>query len=69
MFLINGLVDMMYKVWKRSRDKTDVAGFCRLLIFFFSKLIFSKKSFRNTMRVSNSLNPDQGRCIDLGHNG
>ena len=42
MFLINGLVDMMYKVWKRSRDKTDVA-FCHLLIVF-SKLTFSKKN-------------------------
>ena len=30
--------------------------------FFFCKLTFSKKkSFRNTIRVSNSLNPDQAR--------
>ena len=29
---------------------------CRLLIF--SKSTFSKNSFRNTMRVSNSLDPD-----------
>ena len=26
---------------------------------FFSKLTFSKNSFRNTIRVSNSLDPDQ----------
>ena len=31
--------------------------FCRLLIF--SKSSFSKNSFRNTIRVSNSLVPDQ----------
>ena len=33
---------------------------CYHLIFFF-KLAFSKKSFRNTIRVSNSLDPDQDR--------
>ena len=26
---------------------------------FFSKLVFSKNSFRNTIRVSNILDPDQ----------
>ena len=43
--------------------------FCRLLIF--SKVTFSKNSFRNTSRVSNSLNPDQARLNvrpDLGPN-
>ena len=38
-------------------------SFCRLL-FFFSKLMFSKtkqKSFRNTIRVLKSWDPDQGR--------
>ena len=37
----------------------------------FSKLTFSKKSFRNTIRVSNSLDPDQARHfveLDLGPN-
>ena len=34
--------------------------FCRLLIFF-PKLAFSKNSFRNTIRVWNSLDPDQAR--------
>ena len=29
--------------------------------FLFSKSTFSKYSFRNTMRVSNSLDPDQDR--------
>ena len=37
--------------------------FCRLLIFccllIFSNLTFSKNSFRNTIGVSNSLDPDQ----------
>ena len=36
-------------------------GFCRLLIF--SKSTFRKKSFRNTNRVSNSLDPDQARPL------
>ena len=35
--------------------------------FSFSKLTFSKTSFRNTVRLSNSLNPDQIDA-DLGHN-
>ena len=43
--------------------------FCRLLIF--SKSTFSKISFRNTIRVSNTLDPDQARHFvgsDLGTN-
>ena len=39
--------------------------------FFFSKSTFSKNSFRNSIRVSNSLDPDQARCFvepDLGSN-
>ena len=32
-----------------------------LVLFFFRLLIFSKNSFRNTIRVSNSFNPDQAR--------
>ena len=38
---------------------------------FFSKLTFSKQSFRNTIRVSNCLDPDQDRLNvgpDLGPN-
>ena len=44
--------------------------FCRLLIFL-SELNFSKNSFKNTIRVSNSLNPDQARLFvgpGLGQN-
>ena len=44
--------------------------FCHLLIFF-SKSTFLKNSFRNTIRVSNSLDPDQARHLvgpDLGPN-
>ena len=44
--------------------------FCCQLIFF-SKSTFSKNSFRNTIRVSNSLDPDQVRRFvwpDLGPN-
>ena len=43
--------------------------FCHLLIFF--KINFFKKSFRNTIRVSNSLDPDHARRFvgpDLGPN-
>ena len=44
--------------------------FCRLLTFIL-KLAFSKKSCMNTVRVSNALDPDQGRHSvgsDLGPN-
>ena len=43
--------------------------FCRLLIFF--KINFFINSLRNTIRVSNSLDPDQARHFvgpDLGPN-
>ena len=39
--------------------------------FFFSKSFFFENSFRNTIRVSNSLDPDQARRFvgsDLGPN-
>ena len=45
--------------------------FCCPWIFFFFKLTFTKNSFRNTIRVSNSLDPDQARRFvgpDLGPN-
>ena len=38
---------------------------------FFSKSTFSKNSFKNTIKVSNSLDPDQARHFvgpDLGPN-
>ena len=46
---------------------------CFLLsaVFYFSKLTFSKHSFGNTIRASNSLTPDQARHFvgpDLGSN-
>ena len=37
------------------------ADFCRLMTFFSSKLSSSKKSFRNTIKVSNGMDPDQDR--------
>ena len=39
--------------------------FCVLLsrLLIFSKLTFSKNSFRNTIRGSNSLDPDQARLF------
>ena len=36
-------------------------GNCCRLLTFYSKLTFSKNSFRNTIRVSNSLDPDPAR--------
>ena len=42
-------------------NRTWLVGSCK---DFFSKLFFSKISFRNTIRVSNSLDPDQdGRSV------
>ena len=32
-----------------------------LVVFFFQSKLFRKQSFRNTIRVSNSLDPDQAR--------
>ena len=43
--------------------------FCHLWIFL--KLTFKKKTFKNTIRLSNSLDPDQARHFvgpDLGPN-
>ena len=41
------------------------------VVFFFLKFTFQKKSFRNIIRVSNSLDPDQAQHFvgpDLGPN-
>ena len=45
--------------------------FGHLWIFFYIFFFFSKKSFRNTIRVSNNLVPDEARRFvgpDLGPN-
>ena len=45
--------------------------FCYRLLTLFSKLTFSKASFRKTTKMSNSLDPDQDRLSvgpDLGPN-
>ena len=45
--------------------------FCHLDFFFFLNKLFQKSSFRNTIRVSNSLDPDQAPHFvgsDLGPN-
>ena len=50
-------------IWKSSQSLYmlgDFSCFCCQLIFF-SKLPYSKKYTRNTIRVSNSLDPDQDR--------
>ena len=43
---------------------TDISTFFNSLSadFFFSKLTFSEKSFKNTIRVSYGLDPDQRLC-------
>ena len=49
----------------------NFACFLSYVDFFFFKLNFSKNSFRNAIRVSNSLDPDQARQNvgpDLGPN-
>ena len=49
----------------------NFSGFFLLSADFFSKLTFSKNSFRNSIRVSNSLDSDQDRhsvCPDLAPN-
>ena len=38
---------------------------CFLLSSDFSKLLFEKKSFSNTMKVSNCLNPDQDDILSV----
>ena len=48
-----------------------LAGKISVISSFFQKLAFPKISFRNTIRVSKSLDPDQARCFigpDLGPN-
>ena len=45
--------------------------FCGRLLFFFSNSSFSNNSFRNPLKVSNGLDPDQDRRFvgsDLGPN-
>ena len=54
-------------------SKTDTGKFCIFFVVcgFFSKSTFSKNSFINTIRVSNSLDPDQAQLSvgpDLGPN-
>ena len=52
--------NIMGKIQKVNSLPTEVLHvFCSLLIFF-SKSTFSENSLRYTIRVSNSLDPDQG---------
>ena len=54
-----------------NQTKTLCSCFCCHLLIFFSTLAFSKNSFRNTIGVSNSLDPDQDQQSvgpDLGTN-
>ena len=46
---------------RNSRLENFACFFCRLWIYFLNKLFQKKKSLRNTIRVSNSLDPDQDR--------
>ena len=59
------------KLIKFSRTFQDSPVFLSILkpvrtrssAYFFSKSTFSENSFRNTIRVSNSLDPDQARQL------
>ena len=57
---------------QRPQSKNTICMLGNLfMLLTFSKLTFSKKSFGNTIRVSNGLDPDQDRCHvgpDLGPN-
>ena len=60
------MCNKMYPVWLfQSINSLHVGKFilisCCMMFFFSFKLtfFFSKNSFRNTVRVSNSLHPDQ----------
>ena len=50
----------------------NISCFCQVVVcWFYSKLTFSKNSFRNTIRMSNGLDPDRDRRSvgpDLGPN-
>ena len=62
MFIVNNFKPIAYRVIFH-------AHFCRLLILF--KINFFAKSFKYTIRVFNSLDPDQARLFvgpDLGPN-
>ena len=57
----------------RSRTDTFILLHCMLRnfscfcsSFFFQNQLFKKNSFRNTIRVSNSLNPDQTYVLSFG---
>ena len=64
--ILSGMLSESQTIWIQIRpDVLLHAGkffmlFCRLLFFFF-KSTFLKDSFRNVIRVSNSLDPDQAR--------
>ena len=64
MKLVQVLLEMLYYFFA-CWEILHAFLFCRLLIF--SKLMFSKNSFRNIIRVSNSLDSNQAQ-IFVGHN-
>ena len=72
---LNRKMTFWTKIWRFNRQVNSLPTgkffmlFCRLLIFF--KINFLKNSFRNIIRMSNSLDPDQARRFvgpDLGQN-
>ena len=74
MFIVTDLVSLKICNWNMLLLNSLPPGkffmpFCRLLIIV--KINFFQNSFRNTIRVSNSLDPDQVRHFvgpDLGQN-
>ena len=63
---------MVYAIWTNISQVFAPGKFFMFFdVCWFSKPIFSQNSFRNTIWVSNRLDPDQTRCFvkpDLGPN-
>ena len=67
----NNLSVIFWRYVKRLSSSNSSTCMHFVVCWYFSKLIFSKTSSRNTIRVSNSLDPDQDRHFvgpDLGPN-
>ena len=64
--IANGLKENNYHTGKSNLFTLcmlgNFSGFCCRLLTFFKIIFFKRTSFRNTIRVTNSLDPDQDQC-------